>query len=826
MYTAIAILALAVGADPTLNVVTVTVEPAELTLSHPRFGHRLLVTGTDDAGRPVDLTSDAVWSARDNTIAGVQNGRIVPRGNGQTMVSAEVAGKRLEVPVRVDGFHADPPVSLRLEVEPMLTKAGCNAGGCHGAQYGKGGFKLSLFGDDPNADHSAMLRDFLGRRVNLIEPSASLLLMKPSTQVTHDGGKRLPGGTREYEALRHWIADACPNDDERRDLRVVSLELLPRERIFTRTGCRQTLLAIATLSDGSKRDVTPDARFDSNTPNHVAVDRDGLATTLDRGEGVILARYSGHAAVARLLVVPDEASFTWPEPPVYNFIDELVDAKLKKMHYVPSPLCSDEEFIRRASLDATGTLPTPEELAAFLADSTPSREKRRKYIDDLLERPEYATYWTLQWDDWLHNHGRFGTIKPMFTLRNWVQASLRNNKPMDQFATELITSRGNTFREGPANFYRLHTGPENLSEAVAGIFLGARLECAKCHHHPFEKWTQDDYYGLAAYFARVGKKDAHEYGPVRGIYGSDDDIMVMPTGEVRNPRTGRLMAPTPLGASQPSDDPADRRWALARWLTDPSNPQFARNFVNRHWAHFLGRGLVEPVDDLRDTNPPTNPELLDALARDLISHRYDLRHLLRTIMNSATYQRSSRTVADSTTDTMYYSHYYPKRLRAEPLMDAICSVTGVPEKFPAPGDSRPFNHVPAGTRAIALPAIMSDDVRNYFLDVFDRPQRTFEKCECLRSAQPNLAQVLHLMNGQWLHDKATNPSGRLPALIKAGKSDPEIIVELYRAAFSRQPTDDEQYAASKLLTQAPSREEGLEDLLWTLCNCKEFLFNH
>jgi hypothetical protein len=286
------------------------------------------------------------------------------------------------------------------------------------------------------------------------------------------------------------------------------------------------------------------------------------------------------------------------------------------------------------------------------------------------------------------------------------------------------------------------------------------------------------------------------------------------------------MAPKPLGAGQPADDPADRRRALARSLTDPSNPQFARNLVNRHWAHFLGRGLVEPVDDLRDTNPPTNPELLDALTRDLISHRYDLRHLLRTIMNSATYQRSSRASAGSATDTTYYSHYYAKRLRAEPLMDAVCSVTMVPEKFPAPGDSRPFNHVPAGTRAIALPAIMSDDVRNYFLDVFDRPQRSFEKCECARSAQPNLAQVLHLRNGQWLHDKVSDPNSRLAALLKAGKTDPEIIATFYRAALGRRPTDDEQQTAAKLILLAPSRKEGLEDLLWTLCNCKEFLFNH
>lgn len=827
MNAAIAILALTISADSSPAAVdTVTVEPAALTLSHPRFGHRPLVTGIAKDGRALDLTSEAVWSVRDATVADVQQGRIVPRGNGETVVSAVVAGKRLEVPVRVNGFQADPPLSLRLELEPVLTKAGCNAGACHGAQHGKGGFRLSLFGDDPNADHSSMLRDVLGRRVNIIDPAASLLLMKPSGQVSHEGGKRLQGGTREYEAFRHWIAEGCPNDDEKKSPQVVGLEVVPRERIFTRPDSRQTLLVIATLSDGSKRDVTPYARFDSNTPTNVAVDRNGLATTLDRGEGVVMARYLGHAAMARLLVVPDDASFTWPDSPVYNFIDELVDDKLKKMRYTPSPLCSDEEFIRRACLDTIGTLPKPEEVETFLADSTPSREKRRKYVDALFDRPEYADYWTLQWDDWLHNHGRFGTIKPMITLRNWVHASLRDNKPVDQFATELITSRGNTFRVGPANFYRLHKGPENVGEAVAGIFLGVRLECAKCHHHPFEKWTQDDYYGLSAYFARVGEKDAHEYGPVRGIYGSDDEIFVKPGGEIFNPRTRKLVAPTPLGAGEPFDDPADRRRALARWLTDPAHPQFARNLVNRHWAHFLGRGLVEPVDDLRDTNPPTNPGLLDALARDLIAHHYDLRHLLRTIMNSATYQRSGRASAASASDTIYYSHYYAKRLRAEPLMDAVCSVTGVPEKFTAPGDSRPFNHLPAGTRAIALPAIMSDDLRNYFLDVFDRPQRTFEKCECARSDQPNLAQVLHLMNGQWIHDKVSDPNSRLSALLKAGKSDQEIIATFYRAAFGRRPTDDEQQAAARLIAQAPTRKEGLEDFLWALCNCKEFVFNH
>ncbi len=389
---------------------------------------------------------------------------------------------------------------------------------------------------------------------------------------------------------------------------------------------------------------------------------------------------------------------------------------------------------------------------------------------------------------------------------------------MDQFAAELITSRGNTYREGPANFYRLHKGPENLTEAFAGIFLGVRLECAKCHQHPFEKWTQDDYYGLAAYFARVQKKIGWEYGSARGIYSVDYEIYLNQFGgEVFHPRTRKLMVATPLGASQPSDDPVDRRKALARWLTDSSNPLFSRNLVNRHWAHFLGRGLVEPVDDMRDTNPPTNPELLDALAQDLIAHGYDLRRLFRTIMESRTYQLSSRPVSGNTADTTYYSHFYTRRLHPEPLLDAICAVTGVAEKFP---------ETPAGTKAIAIPAVMSADVKSYFLDVFGRPERTFDKCECQRTTQPNLAQVLHLINGEWLNAKVSDPTGRLAVLLKGGKTDQQIIVTCYQAAFGRQPTADEQNAAAQMIKLAPTRKEGLEDVLWALCNCKEFLFNH
>lgn len=799
------------------NLPKITVEPTELHLTHQRFGHRLLVTRTDPAGRARDLTSITQWISDNPRIADVQGGLILPHGDGETVVRAQIEGQKLEVPVRVKGLILDPPVSLRLELEPMLTRVGCNSGACHGAQHGKGDLKLSLFGADASADQNTLARESLGRRVNFLNPGASLVLLKPTGQVIHEGGKRLERGSRDCTILEKWIAGGCPDDQSALTPRITHLQVLPRERTYAQPNHRQQLLVLATFSDGSRRDVTADARYDSNTPNLVIVDRTGLATTLDRGEGIIMVRYLGLAAVSRLVTIPDDPRFTWSAPPSYNYIDDHIDTKLRAMRYLPAKLCTDEEFLRRATLDASGSLPRTTDVEAFLADPAPSREKRQRYVEDLLNRPEFALYWTLQWDDWLHNFGRFGTVKQMYSLRNWVQNALQTHLPLDQMVSQLITSRGNTYRRGEANFYRLHQGSENLAEAVAGIFLGIRLECAKCHQHPFERWTQDDYYGLAAYFARVGQKSTGEFGPVRGIYGNELEILVTARGEVRNPRSGKIKAPTPLGVGLPVDDPVDRRRALARWLTDSSNPLLARNLVNRHWAHFMGRGLVEPIDDLRDTNPPTNPELLDALTQDLINHHYDLRHLLRTIMNSRSYQLSSRAVPGSENDHAYHSHYYPRRLSAEAILDAVCQVTGVPEKFAG---------MPSGTRAIGLPSVMSADVKSYFLDVFGRPQRTFDKCECVRPANPNLAQVLHLMNGEWLHNKVSDPKGRLAQLIQANKSDGEIIQVFYTLAFGRRPGQQEIQDACRFIAQSPGRKEGLEDFLWTLCNCKEFLFNH
>jgi hypothetical protein len=808
-----ALVALLLSAVPTPEVVSVSVEPAALSLSHPRFGHRLLVTGRTADGWEIDLSAAAEWKAADPAVAAIENGVVVPRGNGRTTVSAVVAGRTVSVPVTVEKFAAEPPVSMRLEMMPVLTKAGCNAGACHGAQYGKGGLKLSLFGSEPDADHKALLREGAGRRVDLLVPEASLLLAKPVGRVPHQGGVLIYDGSRAYSILHRWVRTGAPAERADAAPTLTSLEIFPRARMYRtddRAAATQRLLVIAGFSDGSRRDVTADVRFDSNRPGTAAVAPDGTAAIAGRGEAAVMARYMGLAAVATLTVVRDDAGFAWSAPPEHNFIDGLVDAKLRRMRFTPSPVCSDEEFVRRASLDATGALPDPDEVAAFLADPAPSRDKRAKYVDRLLARPEFVDFWTQRWGDWLRNRADSErSQKPMLALHNWLRAAVRDNKPLDRMAAELITARGSTFRSGPANFFRLNRGPENAAEAAAQLFLGIRLQCARCHQHPFERWTQEDYHSLAAYFARIGTKNDPEYG----LFGGGVDIVLKPTGETRHPRTGKTLAPRPPGATEPADDPADRRLALARWLTDPANPGMARNFANRYWAHFLGRGLVEPVDDVRDTNPPTNPELLEALAADLVRSGWDARHLIRTIMLSRTYQTSSRPTAGNAGDTQFHSRYYVKRLTAEQLLDAVCTVTGVAEKFPL---------LPAGTRATGLPDPGTD---SYFLDVFGRPKRE-TACECERQGDPNMAQVLHLINGQAINAKLASPDAWPARLARAGKTDAEIIERLYLLALSRRPSDRERTTAEALVKSAPSRKEGLEDLLWTLCNSKEFLFVH
>ncbi len=518
-----------------------------------------------------------------------------------------------------------------------------------------------------------------------------------------------------------------------------------------------------------------------------------------------MVRYRGNANIARFSV-PYFNLTGYPRLARANFIDDLVAARWREMGLKPSARCTDAEFMRRAFLDVLGTLPQPDEVRTFLGSTDP--QKREKLVDQILTRPEYVDYWTLKWGDLLRvNRARLGD-KGMWSFYNWLRSAFRRNLPLDQFAQDLITAQGSTFSVGPANYYRVVSTPADLAETTSQVFLGVRLQCARCHHHPFEKWTQDDYWQLAAFFSRVGLKSSQEFG----LYGGEQIVRLSSSGEVANPRTGQAMKPTPLDGL-PTDDPVDRRRALARWLSSPENPLFARNIVNRYWGYLTGRGIVEPIDDLRVTNPPSNPALLDALAKDFVDHKFDVKHLIRTILTSETYQLSSNPTRDNKQDEVFYTKYAVKRLGAEVLLDAVDAASGSREQFSA---------LPSGMRAVQLP---DPGVQNYFLDTFGRPAREIT-CECERSVEPNMAQALHLMNSDFIQNKVVDPKGRVAGLLASKKTDDEIVEELYLLTFGRLPTPEETSRAELSVAGAHTKKEGLEDLLWALMNSREFMFSH
>jgi hypothetical protein len=702
-----------------------------------------------------------------------------------------------------EGPDPSHPVSFRNEVVPALTKLGCNQGACHGGQHGKGGFKLSLLGFEPEADYTSIVKSAEGRRVTPSVPEESLLLLKPTRVVAHGGGKRMEVGSRVYELVQHWLEQGAP-PPRQDEPAVIGLAVEPAQRRMA-PGDTQRLVVTATFSDGTKREITDDAKFDTLNEGIATATPEGLAKAVGQGETNILVRYQGRAALARLTVPYTEAKpFDFP---ARNFIDERAAAKWRELGLVPSGLCSDTEFLRRAMLDTVGTVPTPDEVDAFLADPYP--DKRAQWIDRILDRPEYVDYWALKWGDLLRISADKLGAQGMLAFNLWLRDSLRANKPFSRMAEELVTAQGSIYTNGPANYFRVASGPDDLAETTAQVFMGVRLQCAKCHHHPFESYGQDDYYGLAAYFARIRTKGSQEFG----LFGQEQIIFVAKGGEVNQPRTGKRMTPRPLGA-EPADDPIDRRRALASWLTRRDNPWLARNVANRYWGYLLGKGLVNPIDDLRDTNPPTNPELLDALAGEFVKSGYDLKALLRLVLNSRVYQLSAQPVPENQRDSTYFTHYTVKRLSAEQLLDALNAATGTIEKFV---------RRPAGTRAIALP---DTNFPSYFLDTFGRPVRA-TACECERTADPNLSQALHLMNGDLINRKLAQPDGRLARMMKDPKlTDETLIQTLYRVTFGRPANESELAAARSVIAEAPSRTVGAQDLFWGLLNAKEFLFNH
>lgn len=696
------------------------------------------------------------------------------------------------------------PISFVDQVVPVLTRAGCNAGACHGAQSGKNGFRLSLLGYDPDLDYDSLVRQAGGRRITRTDPGASLLLRKPLGLAPHGGGVRLRPGQLEYQILAEWIAEGAPGPVP--EAAITGIEVSPATAVLAPHASRQ-LRVTAHYSDGKSRDVTALSRFTSNQEPVATVDREGRVTMQGVGEAVLCASFRGQVAVARLAVpyagpLPASKGDPWTLAPDANPIDRAVFSKLRRLRLVPSPACTDAEFLRRAYLDITGAQPSPEEAARFLDSTLPDR--RTRLVDDLLTSPAYVDLWSYRLGDLLRNTRRSLGPKGNRLFHAWLREQVAANRPWDQVVRDLLTSRGSLWDVGPANFYGTASGPAEWAEVTSQEFLGVRIQCARCHDHPFDRWTQNDYYRLAAFFARTQVKSGGERG--------DPVVVLQEEGEVQHPKTGAVVPARTLDGKDEARQP-DRRADLAVWLTSRENPWFARSIANRVWKHLLGRGLVDPVDDMRATNPPSNEAALAVLTESLVRSDFDLKALIRLIATSRVYQESAATNASTRFDETQFSHYRVHRLTAEQLLDSLVVATGVPEKFAG---------VPAGTRAAQL---ADTSVPSYLLDLFGRPSRT-TVCECEREEEPNLAQVLHLMNGDSINARINAPDGRLARLLGSSKADREVVTELFLAALARRPTERELSGALRALARSGARKEVLADLFWALLNSREFLFNH
>lgn len=780
---------------------TLQVYPEKVLLVGSRDEQRLVV----QAG-PRDSTRDATYTSANPKIATVDaHGIVRAAGDGETTINVSANGSAKSIAVKVEKASLDTLVSFNREIEPILTKASCNAGSCHGGQHGRGGFRLSLFGFDPAFDHAQIVQSAEGRRIVLSDAERSILLRKPTLLMEHGGGEKFKVGSREFRLIKQWLEDGCPEPNAK-DAVVTKIEAYPTARVMT-PGESQQLAITAFWSDGRREDVTTTAQFDSLNDAVASITQNGLVTAKSTGETHIMIRFGGQATISSV-TLPYKKTDAYPNLPKNNFIDDLLIKKWKDLGLTPSPTCSDEEFLRRVYLDVIGTLPKPEEVRAFVADK--AADKRTKEIDKLLNRPEFVDFWTIKWGDLLRINRAALQEKGMWSFHNWVRAQLRDNKPVDEFVRDIITAEGSTFTDGPVNYYQIGRTPDDWGETTSQVFLGVRMQCAKCHHHPFEKWSQDDYYGMSAFFSRLGTKNSPEFG----LFGRESIIYIKNTGEVNHPRKRVVVKPHPLDGPD-MDDEFDRRKKLADWMTATDNPFFAKNIVNRFWGYLMGHGLVEPLDDMRATNPATNVELLEALAKDFTEHKFDLKHLLKTILQSRAWQSSSIATEGNAADSAntHFCRYSTKRLTAEQLADAVDFATGTQEKYVG---------LPLGTRAIQLP---DSAVRSYLLDVFGRPARQIT-CECERTVKPNIAQALHLLNGDFLNKKIADPAGRIEKMIKQKTDKTKAIEEIYLVSLGRQPKAEEVSKAAGWVDSAGELREGLQDLLWSLLNSREFLFNH
>jgi len=786
---------------PATKIVSLHLEPASLAFINGRDPRRVLVIGKTASGQNIDLTGEAKVAGGDRTAEVDEHNVVRAIAKGETKISVSAAGLIATLPVKVTDAEM-PPVGFVRDVEPLLSKIGCNAGTCHGSAKGKNGFKLSLRGYDPEFDYQALINDLSGRRFNRVLADDSLMLLKPTAEVPHEGRQVMKLGSSEYNLLKQWIVEGTQTEDA--DRRANRIEVLPAEIELDLPGRSHRILVLAHYNDGTTRDVTGEAIISSNNGEVLGV-TNNVATGIRRGEAAVLVRYEGNYTTRLVTVMGDRAGYQWAEIPEYNFIDKHVNAKLRKVKTLPSDLCDDAEFIRRVYLDVTGLPPRSDKVRAFIADKSDSKTRRAALVDELLDSPEFPKYWANKWADLLQCNSEILGEKGVWAFRNWIQDAIEQNMPYDKFARTLLLARGSSFKNPEVNYLRALRDTKKMTEDISQTFLGVRFNCNQCHDHPFEKWTQNQYYQFGAYFARVGTKNGEMPGE-QIIFTKYDG------GEVKHPKTDMDVVPkVPIGTAKEPGKDAGRREEFVDWMVSKENPFFAQSMANRTWSYFFGRGIIDPVDDIRGSNPASNPELLDALTEDFVNSNWDLKHLMRSICNSRTYQLSIVANKWNQDDKINFSHASPRRLSAEQLLDAVAVVTGSQSKFAG---------MPKKMRAAEVPDGMVKD--NDFLTLFGRPKRQ-SACECERTGNVTLSHALNLINGDMIGDAVGDKNNRLTKFVEMEKDNRKVVEEIYLSILSRPPSEKEITGID--LGEGQERVEVAQDLAWALLNSPSFLFN-
>lgn len=775
--------------------------PTEINLKFKQDRQSLAVRWEEANGVQRNVTAEAKITAEDPAKLKIENGVVWPLADGPTKVKVEFQGQTIEVPVKVENSGELEAVSFRNDVMPIFLRHGCNGGGCHGASRGKDGFRLSLFGYDPNGDYFSLTREMAGRRINLALPEESLLITKSIGAAPHTGGKLFEKDSEDYQILKRWLEAGAANDDETKLPACTKIEILPKQILLESPDQQFQMTVRAYYSDGTDRDVTKMSLFLSNNEGTAKIDKEGMITTGQRGEAFVMARFHTYTVGTQVVVIPKGLEYTKPQVEEWNYVDKLVNAKLDKLRMQPSGVCNDEVFLRRAHIDITGTLPTPDEVKAFIANADAT--KRAAKIDELLQREEFVDIWALKWSELLQMRSDdINSYKAVKGYYGWVREQISSGVPVNEMAKQLIASSGTNFENPAVNYYQIESDPLKLAEDTAQVFFGTRIQCAQCHNHPFDRWDMADYRGFVAFFTQIGRKDGSDPRE-KVIFNSGG-------GDSKHPVTNAVILPKFLGGVAPDTAGKDRRQLLADWIATPDNPFFARHMANLIWAQYLGRGIVEPVDDVRISNPPSNPELLDGLAAKLVEYNFDFRKLVRDICNSATYQRATKANESNALDNSNFSKAAIRRIRAEVMLDCISQVTETKDKF---------RGLPLGASSTE---VADGRNTNYFLKTFGRSEH---KLVCSREeVGPTLSQALHLINGDTVEGKIAG--GVLDKLVKAKPTPREVIEEMYLRCLGRKPSEVEMQKLEEQFKTEPEPNKAYADILWALLNSKEFMFNH